>query len=82
MTYILKQGHEPQFTNKAGKPCSLANIIKRELKSKGWSVDDLADETKVNRVTIYRLLSGTQDMSSSKLFKILRALGLKVIIKK
>ena len=80
MTYILHPNKGLKFTDKDGKPYSLQDVVKKQLKNKGWSVVDLAQKTGINHSSLYRFLNGKLDMTHSKLFKVMQALGLKVII--
>lgn len=80
MTYFL-QDDGSQFKDMDGHIFSIPQIIKKQMEKKHMSADDVAKKTGIHRTTIFRLLSGERDMHQSLLFQVMKAVGLKIMIK-
>jgi transcriptional regulator with XRE-family HTH domain len=49
--------------------------LKSKLEAKGWSIDDLAEVTRLNRSTIYHYTTDRSRPTKKSLFKICEALA-------
>lgn len=57
-----------------------AQIIKQQMERQGLSINELADETLIPRVTLQRKLSGRTDFTVTEVRHIAKALGVKTSV--
>lgn len=65
----------------AGRSHELAEVLRSKLDALGKNVDWLADKSKIDRATIYRLFAGELDMGHTRLFRLCQALGIEIKLK-
>ena len=83
VAYILKSGKEGivAFYDESNKAFSVPELLKRSLIDKEMSINDIARKSNIHRVTISRFLNGKADMHQTRLFRVIDAIGLEVLIR-